>query len=131
MPPELAESGGALIYLSLGSLGSADVELMRRLVEVLARRRTASSSRRGRRPTCTSSPTTWSGHEFVPQPAILPQVDLVITHGGNNTVDRVLPRRPPMILLPLFWDQYDNAQRVARDRASGSVCRPTRSSRPR
>ena len=36
LPPELAEREGALIYLSLGSLGSADVELMQRLVDVLA-----------------------------------------------------------------------------------------------
>src|SRR5204863_1134443 len=30
LPPELARGAGALIYVSLGSLGSADVELMRR-----------------------------------------------------------------------------------------------------
>ena len=38
LPAELADrpAGSALIYLSLGSLGSADVELMRRLVAVLA-----------------------------------------------------------------------------------------------
>ena len=38
VPDELGtrRNGSALIYLSLGSLGSADVELMQRLVEVLA-----------------------------------------------------------------------------------------------
>ena len=35
-PPELADREGALIYVSLGSLGSGDVPLMKRLVEVLA-----------------------------------------------------------------------------------------------
>src|SRR5258707_8262370 len=36
LPPSLGGRSGALIYLSLGSLGSADVELMRRLVAILA-----------------------------------------------------------------------------------------------
>jgi len=102
----------ALIYLSLGSLGSADVDLMRRLVDVLGRTRHRFIVSKGpQHEEYELAPNMW-GAEFLPQASIIPQVDLVITHGGNNTVTEAMHFGKPMILLPLFWDQYDNAQRV-------------------
>jgi UDP:flavonoid glycosyltransferase YjiC (YdhE family) len=112
LPTELAERDGALIYLSLGSLGSADVELMQRLVDVLAKTKHRVIVSKGPLADQIKLHDNQIGEGFLPQPAILPMVDLVITHGGNNTVTESFHHGKPMIVLPLFWDQVDNAQRV-------------------
>src|SRR4051812_19671723 len=114
LPAELAErpTGSALVYLSLGSLGSADVELMRRLVRVLAGPPPRYIVSKGPQHAQLELPPNMGGAEFLPQPSILPLVDLVIPHGGNNTTTEAFHFGKPMVVLPLFWDQYDNAQRV-------------------
>jgi MGT family glycosyltransferase len=112
LPSSLADRPGALIYLSLGSLGSADVELMQRLVDVLGRTDHRVIVSKGPLADQIRLHDNMTGESFLPQPAILPQVDLVITHGGNNTVVECFHHGKPMIVLPLFWDQVDNAQRV-------------------
>jgi MGT family glycosyltransferase len=112
LPERLRGGGGGLVYLSLGSLGSADVALMERLIEVLADTAHRYIVSKGPQHQLIDLADNMWGHEYLPQPSILPIVDLVITHGGNNTVTECFHFGKPMICLPLFWDQYDNAQRV-------------------
>ena len=85
IPASLEGGEGALVYLSLGSLGSADVELMRRLVDVLGRTPHRYIVSKGPRADEFDLPDNMWGESRVPQTSIVPLVDLVITHGGNNT----------------------------------------------
>ena len=112
LPEQLRDREGALVYFSLGSLGSADVELMRRVVDSLSRTPYRFIVSKGPLHAEIELADNMWGAEFVPQANVLPLVDLVITHGGNNTTTEALHFGKPMILLPLFWDQYDNAQRM-------------------
>jgi MGT family glycosyltransferase len=108
-PPD---GDGPLVYLSLGSLGSADLGLMQHLVDALAGAPYRVVVSMGPLHEQLRLPAGMTGAEFLPQASLLPQVDLVITHGGNNTVTECLHHGKPMVVLPLFWDQFDNAQRV-------------------
>ncbi len=114
LPDHIASrpDGCALVYFSLGSLGSADVELMRRVIACLAATPHRYIVSLGPLHDEIELPPTMWGAQFLPQTTLLPLVDLVITHGGNNTTTEALHFGKPMILLPLFWDQYDNAQRM-------------------
>ncbi len=113
LPPHIASGEGGLVYLSLGSLGSADVDLMKRLVDVLSRAPHRFVVSKGPQASEFELADNMWGDEFLPQPALLPLADVVITHAGNNTTTECFHFGKPMIALPLFWDQYDNAQRVA------------------
>ncbi|MCB0831758.1 MAG: hypothetical protein KDB64_12580 [Solirubrobacterales bacterium] len=111
-PSPLSEGEGSLVYLSLGSLGSADVGLMQGLIDTLDSSPHRAVVSMGPLHDQLRLGDRMTGAEFLPQTSVLPHVDLVITHGGNNTVVESLHNGKPMIVLPLFWDQHDNAQRI-------------------
>ncbi|MFI5055745.1 MAG: glycosyltransferase [Actinomycetota bacterium] len=109
---EMVPGDGKVVYLSLGSLGCMDVGLMQRLIDTMASTGHRTIVSMGPlKDQMTLGPHMY-GDEFLPQPSILPQCDLLITHGGNNTTCEGFHFGLPMIGLPLFWDQYDNAQRL-------------------
>ena len=49
---------------------------------------------------------------WVPQVSLLPKVDMVIGHGGNNSTNEVLAAGKPLIVIPIGGEQGDNARRV-------------------
>ncbi|XP_046913805.2 NDP-glycosyltransferase YjiC-like [Dermatophagoides farinae] len=116
LPAEFKEkikSGDKLIYLSMGSMGSIDVNLMKKLVAELSQssHKFIVSMGAAHDEYKLADNNMW-GKAFLPQTKIIPLVDLVITHGGNNTVTETFSFGKPMIAMPLFADQYDNAQRI-------------------
>ena len=112
VPPEIADRESSLVYVSLGSLGSGDVPLMKELVAALAETPQRYVVSKGPQHSEYELEDNMVGEEFLPQVSVLPHVDLVITHGGNNTTTESLHFGKPMILLPIFWDQHDNGQRM-------------------
>src|SRR5882672_5718282 len=112
IPVPLRDRPGKLIYFSLGSMCSADVENMKRLVTILSKSKHRFIVSKGPLHEEYDLPVNMWGAATVPQIQVLQLVDLVITHGGNNTITETFYFGKPMIVLPLFGDQYDNAQRV-------------------
>jgi MGT family glycosyltransferase len=111
-PPSPGDAPAALVYVSLGSLGSGDVPLMKRLVEALSATPHRYVVSKGPQHAQFELADNMTGAEFLPQASLLPKVDLVITHGGNNTTTEAIHFGKPLVVLPIFWDQHDNAQRV-------------------
>lgn len=95
---------GRILYLSLGTIGGADLGLMRRLLDILSTTshkvivslgpRAAELLQQRKQ----SLPRNMWGERYLPQTALLPFVDLVITHGGNNTFTEVFARGKPMVV---------------------------------
>lgn len=57
-------------------------------------------------------PKNCVGKDFVEQEATLSCSDLMISHGGNNTLTECFHMGVKLIIMPLFSDQPDNAQRL-------------------
>jgi UDP:flavonoid glycosyltransferase YjiC (YdhE family) len=60
---------------------------------------------------------------WVDQARVLPAADLVVCHGGSGTVYGALAAGVPLVVTPLFADQFVNGRRVA-DCGAGLVVEP-------
>lgn len=52
--------------------------------------------------------------QWVDQAEVLPHADLVVCHGGSGTTFGALAAGVPVVVVPLFADQFANGARVAR-----------------
>lgn len=112
--PEFAGNpDGPLIYVSFGSLGAGDTDLLKRIIETLGRSRYRALVNVGDYMDAYDTvPPNVHLASWFPQPSVIPQVDAVIHHGGNNSFTECLYFGKPAIIMPYVWDGHDNAMRV-------------------
>lgn len=57
-------------------------------------------------------PANFRIERFVPQLALLPHIDIFVTHGGMNSANEALYHGVPLIVTPFYGDQHVTAERV-------------------
>ena len=104
-----------VIYLSFGSLGSGDTALLKRMLTTLGKlpyRVLANVGDYEAEYADFDLPANVKTASWYPQPSVIPQVDAVIHHGGNNSFTECLYFGKPALIMPYVWDGHDNATRV-------------------
>ncbi len=104
-----------LIYLSFGSLGSGDTALLERMFVTFGKlpyRVLANVGDYEAQYAGFDLPGNVRIASWYPQPSVIPQVDAVIHHGGNNSFTECLYFGKPALIIPYIWDGHDNATRV-------------------
>lgn len=108
-----ANADGPLIYISFGSLGAGDTELLKRLIAAVGRSRFRALVNVGDyMGEYSDIPPNVVIQSWFPQPSVIPLVDAVIHHGGNNSFTECLYFGKPAIIMSYVWDGHDNAMRV-------------------
>ena len=117
-----------LIFCSLGTLQGARAAIFRKVAEAAAALDLSLLIAHGGklRP---AEAVGWPGaprvEAFVPQRAVMERADIVVTHGGLNTVLDALAAGVPMVVVPIAFEQGAIAARIERCGA-GLVIPPRR-----
>lgn len=113
VPEFTAHNDKPLIYVSYGSLGAGDVELLKRMISALAKMPVRALVNVGDYMDAYQQiPENVVIDSWFPQPSVISQADAVIHHGGNNSFTECLYFGKPAIIMPYVWDGHDNATRV-------------------
>ena len=113
VPEFKAHNDKPLLYVSYGSLGSGDTDLLKRVIGAIAKMELRALVNVGDyMGAYDDTPDNVHLDSWYPQPSVIPQVDAVIHHGGNNSFTECLYFGKPAIIMPYVWDGHDNATRV-------------------
>ncbi len=113
VPTFKANNDKPLLYISYGSLGAGDSDLLQRVIDAVAKMPVRALVNVGDyADRYANLPDNVIIGGWFPQPSVIPQVDAVIHHGGNNSFTECLYFGKPAIIMPYVWDGHDNATRV-------------------
>ena len=113
VPAFAANADGPLIYVSFGSLGAGDTDLLKRIIAALGKSRFRALVNVGDYlDSYDDVPPNVHLASWYPQPSVIPQVDAVIHHGGNNSFTECLYFGKPAIVMSYVWDGHDNGMRL-------------------
>ena len=114
VPRFAAHDDAPLVYVSFGSLGAGDTDLLKRIIAAFAGRPYRVLVNVGDYLDAYDAPPP-NVHlaSWYPQPSVIPLTDAVIHHGGNNSFTECLYFGKPALIMPYVWDGHDNATRVA------------------
>lgn len=108
-----ANNDKPLLYVSFGSLGAGDTELLKRIIKTVGTLPYRALVNVGDyKDSYNDVPENVIVESWFPQPSVIAQVDAVIHHGGNNSFTECLYFGKPAIIMPYVWDGHDNATRV-------------------
>ncbi len=102
------------VYVTLGSFLSHRRDLLNRVVRALSALPVNLVLATGVHDAREWSDVDCLARRFWPQVPLLDECDLVISHGGNNTVTEALSAGLPQIIAPLSTDQFAGAADVER-----------------
>jgi UDP:flavonoid glycosyltransferase YjiC (YdhE family) len=120
-------SDAPLIYMTFGTvLGymSIAAETYRMALEAVKRTNARVLLTVGRRfDASTLGPVPPNVHvePWIGQARVLNHADLVVCHGGSGTTLAALAAGVPLVMVPLFADQFENSRRIAETRAGRLV----------
>ncbi len=104
-----------LVYCTLGTLQGSRVGIFRKVAEACARldlRLLITQGGLGQVSPAERLPGDPLVYDWVPQEAVLAHADIVVCHGGINTVLEPLAAGLPMVVMPLAFEQSAIAARM-------------------
>lgn len=122
---EMKASGRPIVYVSFGTVFSVRGDVLKKIYQALVGMDVYVVASTGvleekYRPYLQ---TGWITGEFLPQMLILKYADLLVGHGGNNSITEALANGVPVVAFPFASDQFFSA-RAIEENGIGTVCDP-------
>jgi MGT family glycosyltransferase len=128
----VARLGRALIYVTFGtvlgymSIAAETYAMALKAVGRMNARVLLTVGRRFDASTLGSVPANVRVKPWIDQARVLDHADLVVCHGGSGTTLAALAAGVPLVMVPLFADQFENSRRIAKAGAGRVVATQTR-----